>query len=78
VLTATSRESRLGNTSKTRNFLKNMHFFREEKLISVLTSMGVTQRICCRDNTKITHFKVGIGVWTFVELGFFSFFSIIL
>ena len=50
VLTATSRESPLRNTSKTRNFLKNMHFFREEKLISALTCMGVTQSICCRDN----------------------------
>ena len=75
MLTATSTENPFRNISKTRSFLKNTstHFFREEKLVSVLTSMGVTKSICCRDNEKMTHIKVGIGVWTFVELEFFSF-----
>jgi hypothetical protein len=50
-----------------------MHFLREEELISVLTSMGTTQSICCRDNIKIAHITAGIGVRIFVELETFSF-----
>jgi len=49
-----------GDSSKM-NFWKSVHFIWEKELKVLLTCMGTTQSICCRDNMKITHISAGIG-----------------
>jgi len=44
-----------------------MHFILEQWNL-VLTSMGTTQSICSRHNTKIYHISAGIGFRGYVDL----------
>jgi hypothetical protein len=38
----------------------------------VLTCLGTTYSMCCRDNTKITHIVAAIGFWSYVDCDCFA------
>ena len=59
--------------TKKPSYIQNrwiIFYSNEEKLKVVVTSMGTTQRICCRSNTNITHVSWDTGVWKYVDWDF--------
>jgi hypothetical protein len=56
-----------GDLSETRNCLKQYALLCNEELTIVQTRMGITQSICCGDNTNITLISAGTGTqWELV------------
>ena len=53
-----------------KRFKQNQEFPKENALLLdkeqevMLTCMGITYSMCCRDNTKITHIVASISFWT--------------